>query len=208
MLLCAAATYAADPGGIPRAFHAKTYPANDAHTNEQFAVAADPYDLPDKAGAAFTVNYLREGLLPIHVIFSNDSEKAVSLARVSVRFITRTKVKISPALPQDVFRRIAKQVKRGDEPKIVNLPIPVKRKKRSISQDAQEEVELLSSYPRAVEPKSTQSGVYIFDVQGLDHPLAGGKLVVTGVQRDGEELFFFEIPMEKYLSYDPNAQPK
>src|SRR5947209_6166167 len=38
---------------LPRAFHAKTYPANDVHTDEKVAIAADPYDTADKAATAF-----------------------------------------------------------------------------------------------------------------------------------------------------------
>ena len=63
---------------MPRAFHAKTYPARDTHEDEKFTVAADPYDLEDKEAPIFAVNYTKEGLLPIHVIFSNDSSIQVN----------------------------------------------------------------------------------------------------------------------------------
>ena len=57
---------------------------------------------------------------------------------------------------------------------------------------------------RAVEPHANQAGFMYFDVQGLDNPLAGAKLEITGIMdAKGNELFFFEIPMEKYLGYSP-----
>jgi hypothetical protein len=188
---------------MPRAFHAKTYPARDAHEDEKFTVAADPYDLEDKEAPVFAVNYTKEGLLPIQVIFSNDSETPASIAKISVTFITRSRTKITPAAPEDIYRRISKQVKRGDEPKMTPLPPIFKKKSRSVSEAAQEEVETMNAKPKAVEGKSTQAAIYIFDVENLDHPLAGAKLVVSGVRRDTQELFYFEIPMEKYLTYQP-----
>jgi hypothetical protein len=193
---------------MPRAFHAKTYPARDAHEDEKFTIAADPYDLEDKEAPVFAVNYTKEGLLPIQVIFSNDSDVPASIARISVTFITRDRTKISPADPDDIYRRISKQVKRGDEPKMTPLPPIFRKKSRPVSEAAQEEVEAMSAKPKAVEGKSTQSAIYIFDVENLDHPLAGAKLVVSGVRRDAQELFYFEIPMEKYLTYQPENPPK
>ena len=190
---------------MPRAFHAKTYPARDAHDDEKFTIAADPYDVEDKEAPVFAVNYTREGLLPIHVIFSNDSDAPASISKISVTCITRNRVKILPAEPEDIYRRISKQVRRGDEPKMTPLPPIFKKKTKPVSEAAQEEVEAMNTKPKAVEPKSTQSAMYIFDVEDLDHPLAGGKLVVTGVKRDAKELFYFEIPMEKYLTYQPEA---
>jgi hypothetical protein len=193
---------------MPRAFHAKTYPARDVHDDEKFTVAADPYDLEEKEAPVFAVNYTKDGLLPIQVIFSNDSETPASISRVSVTFITRDRTKIQPAEPEDIYRRIAKQVRRGDEPKMSPVPPIFRKKSRPISEAAKEEVEMMNAKPKAVEPKSTQSAIYIFDVENLDHPLAGAKLVVSGVRRDAQELFYFEIPMEKYLTYQPEKPPQ
>jgi hypothetical protein len=208
ILLVFAITAAARDFSMPRAFHAKTYPARDVHENEQFSIAADPYDLPDKSAPVFTVDYLKEGLLPIQVVFSNDGDTPVTIARASVTFITRTNVKLTPANSEDIYRRISKQLKRGDEPNVGGLPIPIGRKKTNVSSSARQEVETISQRPKAIEPKTTQSAVYIFDVQGLDHPLAGARLVVSGVTRNNEELFYFEIPMEKYLTYTPAPPPQ
>ena len=61
----------------PRAFHAKTYPAHEAHEDEGFAIAADPYDLPDKAAPVLSIDFQKDNLLPINIIFSNDNEEPV-----------------------------------------------------------------------------------------------------------------------------------
>src|SRR5919205_1268952 len=76
---------------LPKVFHAKTYPARDAHDDEKMSVAADPYDLPDKADPIFVVPYLKRGLMPVHVIFSNDSDSSVLLSQMSVTFLTRNR---------------------------------------------------------------------------------------------------------------------
>jgi hypothetical protein len=45
-----------------------------------------------------------------------------------------------------------------------------------------------------------------FDVSGISTPLAGAHFYLTGVRdASGNELMYFEIPLEKYLSA---PQPK
>jgi hypothetical protein len=187
---------------LPRAFHAKTYPANDIHNDEKVTIAADPYDTADKASTVFTVNYRENGLLPIHLIISNDGNQPVSLAQMKVVFITKSGAKMDPARPEDIYRRISRQ-KQGQQPSVNPLPFPRKRS-NSVSHDAAAEVQGSQFQARAVEAHATQAGFFFFDVSGIDNPLAGGRLEVTGIRNsDGEEIFYFEIPMEKYLSYQP-----
>jgi hypothetical protein len=191
---------------MPKAFHAKTYPAVDAHEDEKLAIAADPYDMPDKA-AIFTTDYRDKGLLPIYVIFSNDDDEAISLGTMRVQLVTKRRDKIEPATLDDIYRRISKQKARGDEQGTPRLPVPIPRRgtnNRNLSADAQLEVESMQFLAKAVEPHSTKAGFMTFDVRGIDNPLAGAHLVLTGIRRsDGTELFYFEIPLEKYLGYKP-----
>src|SRR5881275_2896591 len=185
----------------PRAYHAKTYPAHETHDDEKFSVAADPYDMPDKTASVFTVDYKGHGLLPVYMIFSNDDNQTVSLARIHVLLITRKRVKIEPSRPEDIYRRLGNATARPDDP--IRFPLP-RKKNKGISQETRDEVENSQFMARAVEPHGNQAGFLFFDVEGLDNPLAGAKLEITGVMNsNGNELFFFEIPMEKYLGYQP-----
>jgi hypothetical protein len=185
---------------FPRAYHPKTYPAFETHEDEKVSIAADPYDMPEKVVGVFTVDYKKEGLLPIHLIIANDGDRAVSLADMTVTLITKKRIKIAPASVDDIYRRISKQTSRGDEPQRP-FPLP-KRKSKTISDEAREEVKNSQFMARAVEPHGIQSGFVYFDVDDIEAPLAGAKLVITGLSdSNGHELFFFEIPMEKYLSY-------
>lgn len=207
LLLASAAWIFAEkqPQPLPKAFHANTYPAHEAHDNEKVSIAADPYDMPDKA-AIFVVDYRRNGLLPMQFIISNDGDQAVSLLDMEVELITADRSKIPPATVDDLYRRLGRQTRRGDEPARNPLPIPLPRSKvkPTVSREAQAEIEAMQFLARAVEPHSLQSGFLIFDVQGIPHPLAGAHLYVHGLRDSaGKELFYFEIPMEKYLTYRP-----
>jgi len=53
----------------------------------------------------------------------------------------------------------------------------------------------------AVEPHSTRAGFLFYDMEGLGgNPLRGAKLILRQLRdADGKELFYFEIPFDKYL---------
>ena len=187
----------------PKVYHANTYPARDEHPMEHVSIAADPYDLPDKTGGVLRVPYKEAGFLPIRLIVSNDGDSPLVLSDMKVELVTVKKVKIQPAVPDDIYRRISKQGKRPDEPRTVPLPIP-RKVKPSVSKEAQDEVVNSGFAARAVEPHTTQAGFLYFDVGGISNPMAGARLYVTGVRdASGQELMYFEIPLEKYLSYQP-----
>jgi hypothetical protein len=191
----------------PKVFHAKTYPARDEHDNEQVTIAADPYDMPEKA-SIFTVNYKDEGLLPILFIVSNDGSAPISLNDMQVQLVTAKRVKLSPAHTDDIYRRIAREPISSDTGASRNpLPIPRRPVKRSIKKEEQDEVENSQFLAKAVEPHSSQSGFLYFDVEDIREPLAGAHLYITGVRdSNGQELMFFDIPMEKYLTYQPGQK--
>ena len=131
-------------------------------------------------------------------------EEPVSLAQLDIKLITKKRVKLLPMDSDDIYRRIGHQ-KRDPSAPGVQLPIPLpKSKPRSVSKDARLEVEAMQFMARAVEPKTTRAGFITFDISDLENPLAGARLEISGLRReDGQELFYFSIPMEKYLSYKP-----
>lgn len=186
---------------MPRAFHAKTYPAHEEHEGEKLVVAIDPYDLPDKA-EIFRVNYRKIGFMPTHVVISNDDDEPVSLVNMKVELITVGGSRIPPAAPDDIYRRLAR---RPSPPARNPLPLPMPRlPKPRVKPEYQEEIEAAQFRARAVEPHGTQDGFFFFQVDDLSHPLAGAHLYVSGIRNaDGKELFYFEVPLEKYLTYQP-----
>ncbi|HXW89767.1 MAG TPA: hypothetical protein VEK33_04405 [Terriglobales bacterium] len=191
-LVCVAAKHFV----MPTAHPARSYPARDEHSNEGVTVALDPYDTGDKA-SIFTVHYSEVGFLPIFVVVSNDGDQPVSLAASKTELVTHDHSKISPATPDDIYRRIARPIST-----VAPNPLPWPRKpKGSVSKEVQEEVENSQFAARAIEPHSAQSGFMFFDVAGIDAPLAGAHFYLTGVRDSkGGELMYFDVALENYLS--------
>lgn len=195
--------FAAKDFVMPTAQPAKSYPAKDAHPTESLTVAVDPYDMADKA-SIFSVHYSEEGLLPIFVVITNDGDQSVSLADMRVQLVTVDRSKISPATVDDIYRRLSRPSATGRSP----LPFPSKKVKGTVSKQTQDEIQNSQFSARAVEPHTTHSGFLFFDVTGISTPLNGAHLYLTGLRdAKGEELMYFEIPMEKYLSAPQPAKP-
>lgn len=183
---------------MPAAKAAKTYPAHDEHPTESVTVAADPYDQGDKTNI-FTVRYGEHGFLPIFVAISNDGDQAVSLADMQAQFVTSNRVKLAPSSADDIYRRLSHPTSNAG--RTYPLPFPSKKVKGAVSKQTQEEITNAQFSAKAVEPHSTQAGFLFFDVSGISDPLPGTRLFLTGLRdAKGNELLYFEIPMEKYLS--------
>ena|SRR5579863_317719 len=178
----------------PEAHPAKTYPAHDDHSNEKVAIAADPYDSPDKA-KIFTINFQEHGLLPIFFIVTNDGDQPISIANMQVTLTTAGRAKLTPIATEDIFRRLSNP-HANTHP--LPLPIPQKKVKGTLSQKERDEIETSQFAARAVEPRTTQSGFFFFDVEDINTPLEGAHLYITGIDDvKGTELMYFEIQMEK-----------
>jgi len=196
IILSSAVGFAGKHFVMPSANPAKTYPAHDQHPNEGVTVGIDPYDMADKA-SIFSVPYNDVGFVPIFVVITNDGEQPVSLADVSPELVTHDRTKIPRATEDDIYRRIARA---PSGPSANPLPWP-KKVKGTVSQQARDETQDAQFAARAVEPHSTQSGFMFFDVSGISTPLAGANFYLTGVRdAKGNELMYFEVPLEKYLS--------
>jgi len=188
--LCLAAKDFVKPAARP----AKTYPAHDDHSDEKVAIGADPYDSADKA-KIFSVNFQEHGFLPIFFIVTNDGDQPISIADMDVKLITANRDKLSPDSPEDLYRRLNNP--RANTNKIP-LPIPQKKVKGTISQKERDEIESSQFAARAVEPHTTQSGFFFFDVGDIPAPLARAHIYVTGVNNaKGMELMYFELPLQQ-----------
>jgi hypothetical protein len=187
----------------PTARAAKTYPAHDEHPKERVTVAIDPYDMADKA-QIFSVNYRDEEIVPVFLIVTNDGDQPIALNNMKAELVTVGRTKLSPATTDDLYRRLSHPA-RSDTPS--PLPFPRKKVKGAVSKQAMDEINSAQFSARAVEPHSTQSGFLFFDVSGISTPLDGGNFYLTGLNNaGGEELMYFEIPLEKYLSA-PTSKP-
>jgi len=184
----------------PVAKSAINYPAHDFHRDEKAAIAADPYDTPEKA-RIFSVDFAAHGFLPIFFIVTNDGDQPISIANLEIKLITSNHSKLTPISTDDLYRRLSNP-QSSTRPSPIPLPHKVKG---GISKKEMDEIESSQFAAKAVEPHGTQSGFLFFDVGGISSPLPGANLDITGVaDAKGSELLFFEISIDKYLNAPKN----
>ena len=193
---------------LPTPQPAVSYPARDQHTDELVTVAVDPYDLPEKA-AIFTTNYLDNDMLPVFVIVTNDGDEPVTLSGMKAQFVTANRTKIAPATQDDLYRRLSRPRQPGRRyPLPLPVPLPNSHPKGAVTAKALDEMQRAQFSARAVEPHSTQAGFLFFDISGIDNPLPGAHFFLTGLRSGkGDDLYYFEIALEKYLSAPQPKKP-
>ena len=195
---------ASDHKSPPPAKSADTYAAFDTHPNEHVTIAADPCDDP-KLCSFFRLPYLEHGLLPIRVVITNNSDRALSLDDARMQFISADNQKIPAATEDDINRRIFTY--HSTQPIRIPLdPFPIKRTPvdKKISQDDND----FGFQGTVVNAHSTLAGYLFYDIKGLDDPaLRHAELYVKMVHTlDGkQELFAFSIPLDKWLDANPDA---
>jgi len=184
----------------PVAKAAINYPAHDFHRDEKAAIAADPYDTPEKA-KIFSTDFAGHGFLPIFFVVTNDGDQPISIGNMAITMLTAHHSKLTPITTDDLYRRLSNpQSSTRPSP----LPLPHKAK-GGISKKEMDEIESSQFAARAVEPHTTQSGFLFFDVGGISSPLAGALIDITGVtDAKGNELMYFEVSVDKYLEEPKN----
>jgi len=206
LLLSAVLVLRADtpPFNPPPANHPKTYPAHESHDDEKVSIAIDPYDNPDKA-KIFKTNYQEKGFLPIRLIIANDGDDFLMMNDVKIQYITAQRDKIDPATTDDIYRRVVRLKRNPSSPR-VPLPVPIPRDRSPVTKDAKialDELDQAQFVPHPIDPHTIRSGFLFFDISGIDQPKAGAHLSISGLKRGGKELFYFDIPLEKYLTAQP-----
>jgi len=178
---------------------ATTFADVEVHDGEKVAIAAEPYDTREKA-AIFRVDYLGHGVMPIRLIVTNNGNRPISLRDARIVFLTAAGDKIPAAEPEDVERLMTRKEREGGKIPMPG-PIPsIKLKPKASNKEIEEDFDTFEYQALVVEPHSTRAGFLFYDVSRLDHPLEGAKLRLRELRNaDGDELFYFEIPFDKYL---------
>jgi hypothetical protein len=199
VLLCCLGALGAKEFVMPTAQPARTYPAHDDHSTEKVAVAVDPYDAEDKA-SIFSVNFRNYGYLPVFFIITNDGDEPVSLVGIKTELNTKNRSRLYPASTDDLVRRLS-HPSRNDRQPTLPIPLPRKEVKGGVNRKTWDEIERAQFGAKAVEPHSTARGFLFFDISDISNPLPGANFYLMGVHdAKGNELMYFEIPLEKYLS--------
>lgn len=177
---------------------ATDFPAVEVHADEHVAIAIEPYDTKEKA-ALFRVDYISHGVMPVRLIVTNNSDKPISLRDARILFVTSLGDRIQAADPEDVERLMTMKEKQGTKIPIAG-PITIHRKPKASDKDIEADFDAFEFAALVVEPHTTRAGFLFYDVSGLTHPLQGALLNLHTIKdADGKELFYFEIPFEKYL---------
>ncbi|HEY0758144.1 MAG TPA: hypothetical protein VGD59_02690 [Acidisarcina sp.] len=204
LALAAAAPAAAASHDVPPVTDASTFPDVEVHAQEKVSIAADPYDTKEKC-KLLRVNYSQYEILPIRVIITNNGDKPISLDQARIHLIARDGSKIEAAEPEDVERRASSASNRG---KTIPLPSPlpsIHTAPGGRNRDIEEDFSEFEFQALVVEAHTTRAGFLFYDVSGLRDPLKGAKLYLRRLRgADGRDLFYFEVPFDKYLA----AQPK
>jgi hypothetical protein len=186
---------------------ANQYAAFDAHPNEHVTVAAEPCDDP-KDCDFFRLPYVSHGLLPVRVIFTNDSDSALTLDDARIQFISVNNDKIPAATDDDIQRRLfsTKSIKGREVPLPAPIP-PIHLHDKPVDKQITEDDSDFGFTTTTVKPHSTLAGYLFYDVRALDDPVLKGaelfvKMVFTVPGKDSEkkQLFDFNIPFDKWLA--------
>jgi hypothetical protein len=199
LLLGLALPVAASDHTPPPVQPATSFAAVEVHENEKLAIAAEPYDTREKA-AIFQIDYLRHGVMPVRLIVTNNGDRPISLSEARILFLTASGDRIQAAEPEDVERMITRKEREGSK---VPMPVPlpsIKLKPKASNKKIERDFAAFEYGALVVEPHSTCSGFLFYDVSVQDHPLKGARLYLYKLHdADGNELFYFEIPFDKYL---------
>lgn len=178
---------------------ATSFAAVEVHENEKVAIAAEPYDTKQKE-SIFRVDYLGHGVMPVRLIVTNNGDKPISLRDARILFQTKSGERIQAAAPEDIERLMTRKEREGGRIPMPG-PIPtIKLKPKASNKDIEEDFNQFEYGALVVEPHTTRAGFLFYDVSQLADPLQGSKLHLHKLMdADGHELFFFEIPFEKYV---------
>jgi hypothetical protein len=211
--LCGASTivalWLALPAGASDHVPPKVQPATsfadvEVHDNEKVAIAAEPYDTREKE-SIFRVDYLAHGVMPVRLIVTNNGSRPISLRDARILFQTAEGERIQAAEPEDVERLMTRKEREGGK---IPMPGPIPSihlKPKASNKEIEEDFDTFEYQALVVEPHTTRAGFLFYDVSQLDDPLKGAKLHLHKLRdADGNELFYFEIPFDKYLASKSN----
>ena len=129
---------------------------------------------------------------------TNDGDQPVSIANMEITLVTAHHSKLTPVPTSELYRRLSNPQASG-RPSPVPLPLP-RKVKGAVSKKEMDEIDSSQFAAKAVEPHGTQSGFLFFDTGGIESPLSGSTIEITGIDdAQGHELMYFEIALDDYL---------
>ena len=200
LVFCLALPAVASDHKQPPVQPATSFADVEVHEKEHVAIAAEPYDTKEKE-SIFRIDYLSHGVMPIRLIVTNTGDKPISLREARILFETAAGDQIQAAEPEDVERLMTKAERMGTK---IPMPFPfppIHTKAKDSNKNIEADFDTFVYQALVVEPHTTRAGFLFYDVSQLSsNPLKGAKLhIYKLLDADGNELFYFEIPFDKYL---------
>ena len=178
---------------------ATSFPAVEVHQKEQVAIAVEPYDTKEKQQLFNFHDYYKYGVMPVRLIITNNGDKPINLRDARILFETASGQRVQAAEPQDVERLMGNY----DPRPMMGVPTPIpgihfhhKNHNKQIEQD----FDTFEYQALAVEPHTTRAGFLFYVLPGTSDPLKGADLYLYELRNaDGQQLFPFQVPFNKYL---------
>jgi len=198
-LLCLALPLMAADHTPPPVQPATSFADVEVHAKEQVAIAAEPYDTKEKE-SIFRVDYLSHGVMPVRLIVTNEGDRPISLRDARILFEPATGDRIQAAEPEDVERLMTQKERQGTKIHMPGPIPPIHTKPKGSNKEIEADFDTFEYQALVVEPHTTRAGFLFYDVSYMTNPLRGSKLYLKELRdADGNELFYFDIPFDKYL---------
>ena len=176
---------------------ATQFPAVETHDAEKVAIAVEPYETKEKQ-SLFHIEYAKYNVVPVRLIITNLGDKPISLRDARILFETSAGERIQAAEPEEIERMMNPH----ERPSTLPMPGPIpgiKLKPKNKNKDVEDDFNTFEYQALAVEPHTTRAG-FLFYIVPLANPLKGADMYLNKLRNsEGEELFPFQIPFEKYL---------
>jgi len=168
---------------------ASSYPAKQ--TNDHVTVAASAYDTEELAHSAFgKLNPNQYGVLPVLVIIQNDTDQVLKLEHLDVEY-TGADGRHVEATPADEVQTLG-GTERPNVPTGSPIPIPIHRKHKNPLNVW--EIDGRSFAAKLIPAHESAHGFFYFQTPHAP----GSKFYLSGIKvaSTGQDLFYFEIPLE------------
>jgi hypothetical protein len=191
-----AASPAAESGFKVR--EAGKYPARQKQG--EVVVGVKPYRSAKEMKQAFgKAKPYKYGILPVLLVITNKSDHSFALEELQVRFITADREGIEPVSGDDLAYFLPKTKPKdrpGYIPTIPGLGAPKARK----GPLAKPEITGREFKAPVLAPHSSASGFFYYATGANPDPVPGSAMYISGIRNlnTGQELFYFEIPMDAY----------
>jgi len=195
-LLMATALAASAADGSYQAKAAGRYPANQSQGD--LVVAVKPfYSEKDQKSVFGKARPYEHGVMPLLLVITNTGLQPYELKNLKVRFITGDRDGLEPITGDE----LAFFNPRGHQPKTRKIPGLPGLNRTRVKKGPLARFEITDNEFKApvLTPESTASGFFYYWT-GTDDPLDGATAYISGIVNlaTGQELFYFEIPLDRY----------